>query len=147
MSEEEHIVRKYDIDNGTRVRILNKSELIENLKAHGTVNPSGTKKQDAAVKAVVEKISASRPIHLLINNTGGPAGGEIINESTEKFEAVFRQHLSVNQVLTQTFLPQMKSVGFGRIVNVISVSVKQPIVGLDCHRRGKPCKLAVQLGE
>ena len=45
MSEEEHIVRKYDIVNGTRVRILNKNKLIENLKADGIVNPSGTKKQ------------------------------------------------------------------------------------------------------
>lgn len=84
----------------------------------------------SAVKAAAEKIAASRPIHLLINNTGGPAGGEIIGESTEKFEAVFRQHLSVNQVLTQSFLSGMKAANFGRIVNVISVSVKQPIVGL-----------------
>lgn len=83
-----------------------------------------------SVKAAAEKIATSRPIHLLINNTGGPAGGEIINESSDKFEKVFRQHLSVNQVLTQTFLQGMKDAGFGRIVNIISVSVKQPIVGL-----------------
>jgi 3-oxoacyl-[acyl-carrier protein] reductase len=83
-----------------------------------------------AVKTAADQISAERSIHILVNNTGGPAGGEIINESTEKFEAVFRQHLSVNQILMQTFLPGMKNAGFGRIVNVISVSVKQPIVGL-----------------
>lgn len=83
-----------------------------------------------AVKAAALQILSEKNIHILVNNTGGPAGGEIINEPTEKFEAVFRQHLSVNQLLTQTFLPGMKNAGFGRIVNVISVSVKQPIVGL-----------------
>ncbi|MBK9934295.1 MAG: SDR family oxidoreductase [Cytophagaceae bacterium] len=68
--------------------------------------------------------------HIIINNSGGPAGGNIIEEPTEKFEAVFRQHLETAQILAQRFVPFMQSEGFGRIVNIISVSVKQPIVGL-----------------
>ncbi len=83
-----------------------------------------------ALQAVATEIAAARPIHILINNTGGPAGGEIMSESPDKFEAVFRMHVSANQLLAQAFLPAMKTAGFGRIVNIISVSVKQPIVGL-----------------
>lgn len=69
-------------------------------------------------------------IHILINNTGGPSGGNIIEESTEKFLAVFNQHLIINHLLAQLCVPGMKKANFGRIVNIISVSVKQPLVGL-----------------
>lgn len=68
--------------------------------------------------------------HILINNTGGPSGGMILEESPEKFEDVFQQHLVINQLLAQHVVPFMKSVKYGRIVNIISVSVNQPIVGL-----------------
>lgn len=80
---------------------------------------------------VESKISTlKKKYHILINNTGGPSGGNIIEESPEKFELVFRQHVIMNQILTQAFVPFMQSEGFGRIVNIISVSVKQPIIGL-----------------
>jgi len=69
-------------------------------------------------------------IHILINNTGGPSGGNLIEESSEKLLAVFNQHLIVNHQLAQLFFEGMKKANFGRIVNIISVSVKQPIVGL-----------------
>ena len=83
------------------------------------------------LKEVESKISALRKnYHILVNNTGGPAGGNMMEESTEKFEVVFRQHVIVNQILVQAFVPFMQSEGFGRIVNIISVSVKQPIIGL-----------------
>ena len=72
----------------------------------------------------------TKPYQILINNTGGPAGGNIAEEDPEKFEAVFSQHLVINQMLVQKFLSDMQAAGFGRIVNIISVSVKQPIVGL-----------------
>ena len=68
--------------------------------------------------------------HILVNNTGGPAGGPIIDEPLTKFQETFEQHLVINQLLAQYLVPFMKAEKFGRIVNVISVSVKQPIVGL-----------------
>lgn len=83
------------------------------------------------LKQRVEKYLQKNPdVHILINNTGGPAGGNIIDEPTEKFEQVFSQHLVCNQLLAQLCVPSMKVAGFGRIVNIISISVKQPIVGL-----------------
>lgn len=83
------------------------------------------------VKQRIEKYLQKNPeVHILINNTGGPAGGAIIDAKTEQFEAVFRQHLICNQILAQACVPSMQAAGFGRIINIISVSVKQPIVGL-----------------
>lgn len=73
---------------------------------------------------------ASKEFHILINNTGGPSGGPIIEEDTSKFANTFEQHLMVNHYLSQQLVPFMKAEGFGRIINIISVSVKQPIIGL-----------------
>ena len=68
--------------------------------------------------------------HILINNTGGPAGGPITDAKTQSFEDAFRMHLVNNQILMQKVVEGMKSEGYGRIVNIISTSVKAPIPGL-----------------
>ena len=82
------------------------------------------------VKNAIHSLLSEKNIHILINNTGGPAGGPIINSSTDEFEAAFRMHLVCNQILVQAVIPGMKSEGFGRVVNIISTSVKIPITGL-----------------
>ena len=68
--------------------------------------------------------------HILINNTGGPAGGPITDAKTDFFEDAFRMHLVNNQILVQKVIEGMKKEGFGRIINIISTSVKAPIPGL-----------------
>ena len=68
--------------------------------------------------------------HILINNTGGPAGGAITDAKTDSFEDAFRMHLVNNQILVQKVVEGMKKDGFGRIINIISTSVKAPIPGL-----------------
>ena len=82
------------------------------------------------VRAAAESIVADKNIHLLINNTGGPAGGPITDASIDAFEAAFKMHVVCNQILVQTVTPGMKEDGFGRVVNIISTSVKIPIAGL-----------------
>jgi 3-oxoacyl-[acyl-carrier protein] reductase len=82
-----------------------------------------------SVKSVAKDL-LNHSIHILINNTGGPAGGPISAAKTEDFEAAFRMHLVCNQILSQAVLPSMKAAYYGRIVNVISTSVKVPINGL-----------------
>lgn len=69
-------------------------------------------------------------VHVLVNNTGGPTGGPIAEADPAQFLKTFEMHLVNNQQLVQAVLPSMKLAGFGRIVNIISTSVKQPIVGL-----------------
>ncbi|MBC6991617.1 SDR family oxidoreductase [Hymenobacter sp. BT491] len=68
--------------------------------------------------------------HILVNNTGGPAGGPIIEASVDAFRAAFEQHVVCNHLLAQAVVPSMQARGYGRIVNVISTSVKQPLPNL-----------------
>ena len=72
----------------------------------------------------------TKTYHILINNTGGPAGGPITEANTESFENAFKMHLINNQILAQSVIPGMIKEGYGRIVNIISTSVKAPIAGL-----------------
>ena len=71
-----------------------------------------------------------KQFHVLVNNTGGPAGGPIFNAEIGEFEKAFTQHLKCNHILVQALVPFMKTQCYGRIVNVISTSVKQPLDGL-----------------
>jgi 3-oxoacyl-[acyl-carrier protein] reductase len=67
---------------------------------------------------------------VLINNTGGPPPGNILDATMEQFESAFRNHLLCNHLLATLLIPGMKRSGYGRIVNIISTSVKMPIKGL-----------------
>jgi len=69
-------------------------------------------------------------INILINNTGGPSGGLIENAKTEEFIHAFSNHLICNHILVQAVKEGMKESGYGRIINIISTSVKQPLNGL-----------------
>jgi 3-oxoacyl-[acyl-carrier protein] reductase len=69
-------------------------------------------------------------VHILVNNTGGPAGGPAFSADIEEYRSAFNQHLICNHLLVQAFLDDMKSSSYGRIINVISTSVKQPLDGL-----------------
>ena len=78
-----------------------------------------------------EKLDTSNlEFHILVNNTGGPAGGPVFSASLDEFESAFTQHLKCNHVLVQAVVPYMKTQCFGRIINIISTSVKQPLDGL-----------------
>jgi len=80
--------------------------------------------------AISSYVERGNTIHILINNTGGPAGGKAINAATDEFVNAFNSHLICNHILVQALVPGMKTAGFGRIINVISTSVKQPLAGL-----------------
>lgn len=79
---------------------------------------------------IEEFIDEIGPVHILVNNTGGPAGGLAIDAKTDEFVHAFNMHLVSNQNLVQVVVPGMKKEGYGRIINVISTSVKQPLNGL-----------------
>lgn len=69
-------------------------------------------------------------INILVNNTGGPPGGPIESAKTEEFIHAFSNHLICNHILVQAVKEGMKTSGYGRIINIISTSVKQPLNGL-----------------
>ena len=74
--------------------------------------------------------SENPPVHILVNNTGGPKGGEIYKAETTEFENAFKNHLICNHIMVQAVVEGMKKEKYGRIINVISTSVKQPIKNL-----------------
>ncbi len=82
------------------------------------------------LRAQVEALAAGKPVHILINNSGGPPPGSVHGSSTEAFETALRQHLLANHVVTEAVIAGMEGDGYGRIVNIISTSVKEPIKGL-----------------
>ena len=80
-----------------------------------------------------EKLSGfmeGKEVHILVNNTGGPAGGPANEADIEEYRNAFNQHLVCNQILVQAVRDKMKAAGYGRIINVISTSVKQPLDNL-----------------
>ena len=75
-------------------------------------------------------LASKHPVHILVNNTGGPPAGPLTDAGPEDFLQAFNNHLICNHLLVKNFLPGMKKSGYGRIINVISTSVKQPLDGL-----------------
>ena len=83
------------------------------------------------VKSAIEQhIAATGPIEILVNNTGGPAPGPANAADAQAFVDAFNLHLVNNHNLVQALLPGMKDAGYGRVINVISTSVKLPLNGL-----------------
>lgn len=82
------------------------------------------------LRSRVQALVAERPVHVLINNTGGPPGGRAIDADAEAYLDAFRRHLLANQALARAVLPGMQAAGWGRMVNVISTSVYEPIPNL-----------------
>jgi 3-oxoacyl-[acyl-carrier protein] reductase len=82
------------------------------------------------LKRKVQAYAAQTKVHILVNNTGGPPAGLAIDAQPEDFFQAFSNHLICNQHLVQALVPGMKTEGYGRIINVISTSVKIPIRGL-----------------
>ncbi|MDV3307997.1 MAG: SDR family oxidoreductase [Cyclobacteriaceae bacterium] len=82
------------------------------------------------VKAVISEYTSQHDVQILVNNTGGPPGGRAIDANPDEFAEAYAQHLICNQILAQACVEGMKRSGYGRIINVISTSVKVPIRGL-----------------
>ena len=89
-------------------------------------------------KAMMENILDGGPIHILVNNAAGPKGGPLLDADLDEFEAPFKRHLHASHQLVQRAVPGMKEAGIGRIVNIISTSVKEPIpnIGVSNTLRG-----------
>lgn len=83
-----------------------------------------------SLKAAVTSYVKNQPIHILVNNTGGPPSGPITDASNEAFLQAFNNHLICNQVLATAVFPGMHTSGYGRIINIISTSVKLPLKNL-----------------
>ena len=81
-----------------------------------------------AVQAYLAQHGAG--FHILVNNTGGPPGGPLLDAPVAAMQLAFNQHVVCNHLLAQAVVPAMRAAGFGRIINIISTSVKVPLPGL-----------------
>lgn len=82
------------------------------------------------VQFKVNQYLENKTVDILINNTGGPPAGPIVDADATAFMAAYQSHLLCNHVLVQAVLPHMKKQQWGRIINVVSTSVRQPLKGL-----------------
>jgi len=80
--------------------------------------------------SIKREITENGPFQILINNSGGPPSGAIVDATPNDFEKAFRRHVLASQILVQLILPGMMESNYGRVINVISTSVKEPITGL-----------------
>jgi 3-oxoacyl-[acyl-carrier protein] reductase len=85
---------------------------------------------DLLTTSIKGEIAEKGSFQILINNSGGPPSGAIVDASLNDFEKAFRRHVLASQTLVQLLLPGMKESNYGRVINIVSISVKEPIVGL-----------------
>lgn len=85
---------------------------------------------EAVKRTVAAFLEENKVIHILVNNAGGPPSGSMLDTDPNEIEKSFRTHVISSHLLVQLVVPGMKNAGYGRIVNVVSTSVKQPINGL-----------------
>lgn len=81
-------------------------------------------------QAISSWVDKGNSADVLINNTGGPRGGAIASAAIQEFLDAFNQHLICNHIMATSLIPGMKEKGAGRIINIISTSVKQPLPNL-----------------
>lgn len=125
---------------GARVTLMARNrEVLEQVRRQlphgGGDNPHGILVADFGdpeqVRAVVQDgLTQVGQVHILVNNTGGPPSGPLLEAQPEQFRSAFAAHLVCNHILAQAVVPGMKSARYGRIINIISTSVKQPIRNL-----------------
>ncbi len=123
---------------GARCILVSRNE--EKLKQAVSTLPQTTGQQHSYIVAdyanpeqlrtAVAAFVSNNTVHILVNNTGGPAGGPVTQAKPEEFLNAFNQHLICNHILTGLVAEGMKREGYGRIINIISTSVKIPLSGL-----------------
>lgn len=107
-------------------KVLNELDASENQKHSYMLADFSNEK---SLNELCESLK-NKQVNVLVNNTGGPAGGPITQADPVEFLNAFNQHLIANHKITTAVIDSMKASGYGRIINVISTSVKAPLSGL-----------------
>ncbi len=127
------------------------SELLSQLKKLGDGNHQmfiiDLEDLDSLNEKIDDVLSKQGPVHILVNNSGGPPGGPLLTNDVSDFEAPFKRHLHASHILVQKLSPHMVSEKYGRIIQIISTSVKEPIpnIGLSNTLRGAMASWAKSL--
>ncbi len=78
----------------------------------------------------VQPLLDQGPIHILVNNAGGPPGGPLLNATVEELAQPFSRHLHAAHTLVKLLTPGMIMANYGRIIQIVSTSVREPIPNL-----------------
>lgn len=113
---------------GTLERTLAELPNISSAQKHGFI--AADMNDHPTLRSQVEALTGNGAVNILVNNTGGPPAGTAHNATLDDFRIAFNQHLMAAQIVLQAVLPGMRGSGYGRIINVISTSVKEPIRNL-----------------
>ncbi len=114
--------------NEERLKTITKELNSDRGQQHGYLVADFTRPDE--LRTIITAYSERNPVHILINNTGGPPGGPITDAAGQAFLDAFNQHLLCNHFLAQAVIPSMKKENYGRIINIISTSVKIPLKNL-----------------
>jgi 3-oxoacyl-[acyl-carrier protein] reductase len=114
------------------IALARSKDKLEILKTEFGIQPlvADLEKPDDLKSRVTELIAKTGGIHILVNNTAGPRPGPLLSATDEEFIQAFARHVLTSQMLVNLCLPGMKKDGYGRIINVISTSVREPIPNL-----------------
>ncbi len=123
---------------GAEVTLLSRDREKLAAVAAGLATPAGQRhgfevadfSKPETVKDAATRLALGGTRHILINNTGGPPSGPLLEAPLEQFTAAFNAHVVCSHLLAQALVPGMKEAKYGRIINITSTSVKQPIPGL-----------------
>jgi 3-oxoacyl-[acyl-carrier protein] reductase len=124
---------------GAEVTVLARSEdkllaLLPELDAAGAVSSRAViadlDDRPGLCDQIAILLAEAGPAHILINNAGGPPGGPILEATEGEFLTAFSRHVLSSHLLTRLLLPGMTAAGYGRILNIVSTSVKEPIPNL-----------------
>lgn len=122
----------------------NPHDLVAELEGNGHIGISLDLEDKEAIDNFISTIGEC---HILINNAAGPPGGPLLDNEVEDFDAPFRRHLHASHTMVRGLVPKMEAAGMGRIVNIISTSVREPIpnIGLSNTLRGAMASWAKSL--
>lgn len=109
-------------------KVCNELSTSKGQKHHYII--ADTSKPNELVQAVKAFLDNGNSIDILVNNSGGPAAGPLLDTHVNEMEIAFQSHVLVSHLLAQLVVPKMQEKKFGRIINIVSTSIKQPINGL-----------------
>ena len=133
---------------GARVAIASRSaealeREAEEIKGEVRAFPGDTEDLDRMRELPGEVAEAMGPVEILVTNTGGPPGGGALDNSLEEWDAAYRSLVLAPRVLLEKVVPGMRERGWGRIVNVSSSSIKEPIPGLTLSNANRMAALGL----
>ena len=126
---------------------------LNNNQKHSSVCANFDKPEQLKENISTALKSLNKPVDILVNNSGGPHGGPLIEANEDEFRVAFERLLICNHILAKAVVPGMKEMKWGRVINIISTSVRQVIAGLGVSNtiRGSVAQwgksLALELGE